>query len=200
MTRIILTLTLLLAAPFAQAETLKSTVVAGGCFWCVEADFDKVDGVTETVSGYSGGTVENPTYAQVVSKGTGHLEVVKITYDADVISYPQLMKLFFRSIDPTDAGGQFCDRGESYTTAIFVANEEERAAAEAAKAEAAAALGTDIATAVRDAAPFYRAERVHQDYYTKNPLRYLTYRKGCRRDARLQALWGDEAYFAKGGS
>lgn len=198
MHRIALALALILAAPLAQAETLRTAVVAGGCFWCVEADFDKVTGVKETISGYTGGTVENPTYAQVVSKGTGHLEAVQITYDADVISYPQLMKLFFRSIDPTDADGQFCDRGESYTTAVFVADAAERAAAEAAKEEARAALGMAIATTVREAAPFYPAERVHQDYYMKNPLRYLTYRKGCRRDAKVKALWGDEAYFAKG--
>ncbi|MEM7615347.1 MAG: peptide-methionine (S)-S-oxide reductase MsrA, partial [Pseudomonadota bacterium] len=120
----------------AQAEDTQSLVVAGGCFWCVESDFDKVEGVQETVSGYSGGTLENPTYRDVGRKNTGHLEVVRITYDAEVVSYDELVHLFLRSIDPLDAGGQFCDRGEHYTTAIFAATPEELSAAQAAVAKA----------------------------------------------------------------
>lgn len=182
----------------AQAETLRSTVLAGGCFWCVEADFDRVNGVKETVSGFAGGTVENPGYNAVVRGGTGHLEVVKITYDADLVSYEQILTLFLRSIDPLDAGGQFCDRGESYTTAIFAEGAEERAAAERAVAAAEAALGQPLATTIRDAAPFYAAEKYHQDFYKKNPVRYSSYRAGCKRDRRVKEIWGDAAPFAKG--
>jgi len=182
--------------PAAQAEDQQKIVVAGGCFWCTEADFEQVDGVLDAVSGYAGGHVENPGYRQVVRGNTGHLEVVEITYDADIVSHERLVELFLRSIDPTDAGGQFCDRGESYTTAIFVATPGERATAEAEIAEAEARLGTDVATTVRDAATFWPAEEYHQDYYLKNPLRYKSYRTGCRRDARVKQLWGADAPFA----
>ena len=181
----------------AAAKDIRTTVLAGGCFWCVEADFDKVKGVSETVSGFAGGTVETPGYRQVVRGGTGHLEAVQIEYDPAQVSYQQLLHLFLRSIDPTDAGGQFCDRGESYTTAIFTADASEKAVAEAAIAEARKQLGTEIATTIRDDAPFYAAEAYHQDFYTKNPVRYTTYRKGCRRDARVKQIWGDQAVFAK---
>lgn len=182
--------------PAAQAEDQQKIVVAGGCFWCTEADFEKVDGVLDAVSGYAGGHVENPGYRQVVRGNTGHLEVVEITYDADIVSHERLVELFLRSIDPTDAGGQFCDRGESYTTAIFVATPGERATAEAEIAEAEAQIGADIVTTVRDAATFWPAEEYHQDYYLKNPLRYKSYRTGCRRDARVKQLWGADAPFA----
>ena len=137
----------------AEAQEIRTTVVAGGCFWCVESDFERVGGVIEVVSGFSGGTVENPTYREVTRGGTGHLEAAEITYDAERVSYAQLLHLFLRSIDVTDAGGQFCDRGESYTTAIFVETEEERAIAEAAIAEAEAELGQEVVTPIRDAAP-----------------------------------------------
>jgi len=191
----------------AHAQDLRTTVVAGGCFWCVEADFESIDGVIEAVSGFAGGSVENPTYRQVVNGETGHLEVVEITYDAEQISYERLIHLFLRSIDPTDAGGQFCDRGESYTTAIFVENAEERAIAEAAIAEAAAELGQEIVTPVRDAVPFYPAEAYHQDYYRSEELiltrfgprrksvAYGLYREACGRDARVAELWGEDAPF-----
>ncbi|MSU88235.1 peptide-methionine (S)-S-oxide reductase MsrA [Rhodobacteraceae bacterium 2CG4] len=193
----VLVLALMLgAAPAAQAEDLRKIVVAGGCFWCVEADFDQVEGVTATVSGYAGGTLDAPTYKQVVRGGTGHLEVVEISYDADVVSHERIVELFLRSIDPTDAGGQFCDRGHSYTTAVFAATPEERATAEAEIADAAALIGAEIVTPVRDAVTFWPAEEYHQDYYRKNPLRYKSYRQGCRRDARVRQLWGDEAPFA----
>lgn len=199
-----LALTLLPAASFA--EDIQTATFAGGCFWCVEADFEKVQGVSEVVSGYTGGTTTNPTYETI--KGSGHYEAVEITYDADVVSYEQLLHAFFRSVDPTDAGGQFCDRGESYRTAVFVATPEERAAAEAAKASAQAALGQRIVTPILDAATFYEAEGYHQDYYkgtnrviTRRGIKvqseaYAFYRDACGRDQRVLALWGDAAPFA----
>ncbi len=197
-------------AEFAQAEEAdtKTAIFAGGCFWCVEADFEKVTGVIEVRSGYTGGTVENPTYKQVVRGGTGHFEAVEILYDPDLVSYDQLLHLFFRSVDPTDAGGQFCDRGQSYATAIFVSDAAENAAAEAAKATAASALGQEIVTPIIDAGPFYLAEDYHQDYYKKSDLvltrfgpiskekAYKRYRTACGRDARVLELWGDAAPFA----
>lgn len=201
---------LLLQHGKAYARDVQTIVVAGGCFWCVESDFERVRGVIDVVSGYSGGNAANPTYRQVTGGGTGHLEVVRITYDADQLAHPQLLHMFLRSIDPTDGGGQFCDRGESYTTAIFVENAQERAAAEAALAEAGATLGQPIQTAIRDAAPFYMAEDVHQDYYKgtrlivtrRGPMRqsaaYDFYRTSCGRDQRVLQLWGSEAPFAAG--
>lgn len=172
-------------------ESLASAVFAGGCFWCVEADFDKVNGVVETISGYSGGTLENPTYEQVTYGDTGHYEVVKVIYDPQKVSYRALVDHLMRTVDPTDPGGQFCDRGDSYRTAIFADGADERAAAEAATADAESALGQEVVTPVLDAAPFYEAEGYHQDYYTKNPLKYKYYRWRCGRDERIEALWGE---------
>ena len=184
-------------------------LVAGGCFWCVEADFEKVRGVIEAESGFAGGDVANPTYKQVVRGGTGHLEVVQITFDPDQVTVRQLYDLFFRSVDPTDAGGQFCDRGESYATAIFSLNPDQEAAAIAARAAAQADLGQVIVTPIRGAATFYLAEAYHQDYYKSDDLvlltrfgpsskanAYLKYREACGRDARVLELWGDAAPFA----
>ncbi len=191
-----------------HAQTTDRILVAGGCFWCVEADFEKVRGVTEAVSGFAGGTVENPTYREVVRGGTGHLEVVEITFDPGQVTARQLYDLFFRSVDPTDAGGQFCDRGESYATAIFALNDTQAAAAQAAKAAAQAELGQTIVTPIRGDAPFYPAEAYHQDYYKSDDLILLTrfgptskanaytrYREACGRDARVRSLWGDDAPF-----
>ena len=196
----------------AHAAETEVLTVAGGCFWCVEADFEKVRGVSEVVSGYTGGNVPNPTYKQVVQGGTGHYEAVQILFDPDAVSRAQLLDLFFRSIDPLDAGGQFCDRGESYRSAIFVTSPEERRIAEAAKSRAEAALGQSVVTPILDAGPFYRAEDYHQDYYKSDeriaftsvglavPKRvaYERYRDRCGRDARVRALWGDDAPFAGG--
>ncbi|MGJ8621833.1 MAG: peptide-methionine (S)-S-oxide reductase MsrA [Yoonia sp.] len=201
-----LALGLLPVAQTALAEDIRTTVVAGGCFWCVEADFEKLQGVQDVVSGYSGGTTQNPTYDTL--KGSGHYEVVQITYDADVVSYDQLLYAFFRSVDPTDAGGQFCDRGDTYRTAIFVSNPAERAIAEDAKEAAQRALGRTIVTPILDAATFYRAEDYHQNYYkredrviTRRGIKtmeeaYKFYRDACGRDARVTQLWGDQALFA----
>ena len=199
---------LLLQGHPAQARDLQKAVFAGGCFWCVEADFEKLAGVVEVVSGYTGGTVANPRYEQVTGGGTGHYEAVEITYDADRVSYAQLLHAFFRSVDPTDAGGQFCDRGDSYRTAIFAANAAERQAAEEAKARAASELGRAIVTPILEQGPFYLAEDYHQDYYKgdsivltrRGPKRmsdaYDFYRTGCGRDARVRELWGSQALFA----
>ena len=178
----------------AAAAEPRTAVFAGGCFWCVEADFDKVPGVLDTVSGYTGGTVENPSYEQVTYGDTGHYEAVEVTYDPDRVSYGQLVDVFWRTVDPTDAGGQFCDRGDSYRTAVFVADDQQRQAAEASRAEAEAALGQEIVTPVIEAGAFWPAEGYHQDYYEKNALQYKYYRWRCGRDARLEELWGDAAH------
>ncbi|WP_420863928.1 peptide-methionine (S)-S-oxide reductase MsrA [Algirhabdus cladophorae] len=184
-------------------------VVAGGCFWCVEADFEKVPGVIKAESGFAGGSTKNPTYKQVTKGGTGHYEAVKITYDADKVSYDTLLSLFFRSVDPTDAGGQFCDRGESYRTAIF-AKGSQKAAAQQAKAEAQSALGRKIVTPILPSAKFYKAASNHQDYYKGSKLvvtrfgpkrqseAYKAYRKACGRDAKVKQLWGSAAPFVGG--
>jgi peptide-methionine (S)-S-oxide reductase len=188
----------------AQADQ-KTAVVAGGCFWCVEKDFESVPGVTSVVSGFAGGKAAKPTYKQVTAGGTGHYEAVQITYDDSKVSYADLMTLFFRSVDPTDAGGQFCDRGDSYRTAIFVSGPAERAAAEAASAKAEQQLGAPIATKILPAGPFYAAEDYHQDYYKSSDIiitrfgprtkasAYKLYREACGRDARVQKLWGSAA-------
>lgn len=202
---LIFSLALLPFAQTAAAEDIQTTVLAGGCFWCIESDFESVQGVQDVVSGYSGGTTTNPTYRTL--KGSGHYEVVEITYDADVVGYDQLLHAFFRSVDPTDAGGQFCDRGDVYRTAIFVSNPAERAIAEAAKAQAQRDLGQTIVTPILDAATFYEAEAYHQDYYkgennviTRRGVKtqseaYKFYRNACGRDQRVAQLWGDSAPF-----
>ncbi len=166
-----------------------TAVFAGGCFWCVEADFDKVDGVIETISGYTGGSVDNPTYKQVTRGGTGHYEAVKITYDPSKVSYDDLAAYFVRHIDPTDDAGQFCDKGSSYRSAIFVASQGERADAERALAEAEELLGEDVVTEVLAAGAFWPAEDYHQDYYIRSAVKYDFYRTACGRDARIKALW-----------
>lgn len=196
-----------LAGPgFAETRT---AVVAGGCFWCVEKDFEGVAGVRNVVSGYAGGAKAKATYDQVSGGGTGHYEAVRITYDPAKLSYDELLRLFYRSVDPTDGGGQFCDRGDSYRTAIFVQGAEERAAAEAATATAAAALDKPIATKILPLNGFYPAEDYHQDYYKSGDIiltrfgprskaaAYKLYRKSCGRDARVSEVWGGEAAFGR---
>ena len=158
----------LLSALPAQAE-IRSAYVAGGCFWCVEADFESVNGVQEVISGYSGGMVQNPTYKQVAGGTTGHFEAVEIRYDPAQISYAEIMRLFLRSIDPLDDSGQFCDRGSPYRTAIFVSDAEERRQAEAAIGEAEQNLGQDVITPVLPLNKFWPAEEYHQDYYKVHP-------------------------------
>lgn len=167
----------------------ESAVFAGGCFWCVESDFDKVDGVIETISGYTGGETTNPTYKTHTKQG--HFEAVKVKYDPTEVTYSELLDFHLRHIDPTDDGGQFCDRGNSYRTAIFVEDAEQRAEVEAkfAAVEASGELIAPIVTQILDNAPFYDAEGYHQDYYLKNPARYQVYRRGCGRDKRVKAVW-----------
>lgn len=181
-----------LAAPAAaQAPSQRAQAVfAGGCFWCTESDFDKISGVLSTTSGYIGGRVAQPTYEQVSAGGTGHIEAVRVVYDPSKVSYAALANRFFRTIDPLDANGQFCDRGDQYRSAIFVADAAQRQIAAAAKAKAAAALKKPIATLILPGASFYPAEAYHQDYYKKNPAKYRFYRWKCGRDARLKAVWG----------
>ncbi|MFQ5624516.1 MAG: peptide-methionine (S)-S-oxide reductase MsrA [Paracoccaceae bacterium] len=190
----------------AEARDLQQAVFAGGCFWCVESDYESVDGVIEAVSGYTGGKLKNPTYKQVSRGGTGHFEAVQVTFDADVVSYRQLVDLFWRMVDPTDPNGQFCDRGDSYRTAVFPLTPAQAEAAKVSRAEAARALGRNIVTPILGASKFHPAEAYHQDYYkqTKRVLTrygyiskakaYKRYRKGCGRDKRLRALWGGEAF------
>jgi peptide-methionine (S)-S-oxide reductase len=167
-----------------------AAVFAGGCFWCTEADFDKMPGVLSTTSGYIGGKLRNPTYEQVSAGGTGHIEAVRVVYDPTKTNYATLAARFMRTIDPLDAGGSFCDRGYGYRSAFFVANPEQRRTAEAVKARAAAVLKKPVATLILPAATFYPAEGYHQDYYKKNSVRYRFYRYNCGRDARLAELWG----------
>ncbi len=191
-----LSLTVLLTALAAgpRAQELKTATFAGGCFWCVESDFDKVPGVVKTISGYTGGIQPNPTYEQVTAGGTGHREAVQIVYDPSRVSYAELLTAFWHSVDPTDGGGQFCDRGQSYQTAIFVADDEERRLAETSKQAAEASLGKTIVTPIEAAGPFFPAEDYHQDFYEKSPLRYSYYRFACGRDQRVKELWGERAY------
>lgn len=178
-----------------DAETADATAVfAGGCFWCTEADFEKLPGVSAAVSGYTGGTTDAPTYYDVTGGATGHYEAVKVTYDPQVVSYAQLVEYFWRTIDPTDPNGQFCDKGSSYRTAFFPGSDEERAIVEASLATLTASGRFDrIETVVLDRAEFWDAEHNHQDFYKRNPFRYGAYRAGCGRDRRLGQLWGDEA-------
>ena len=174
----------------APSGRIQTAVFAGGCFWCTEADFEKLPGVLDAVSGYTGGTTVSPTYEQVSAGGTGQYEAVRIAYDPARVSYAQLVDYYFRTVDPTDAGGQFCDRGESYRPAIFVADEAQAKLAEAEKAQVAGALSAPVVTPILPAAPFYEAEAYHQDYHRKNALKYKYYRSRCRRDARLREVWG----------
>jgi peptide-methionine (S)-S-oxide reductase len=211
-----ITLTLLIALAVmlrpgsGAAAGAENLIVAGGCFWCVEADFEPVPGVIGVESGYTGGTLANPGYKQVTRGGTGHFEAVRITFDPAVIPRETLLDMFLRSVDPTDAGGQFCDRGDSYRTAIFVSDKGERAVAQRAVARARADLGQPIVTPILPAARFWPAEDYHQDYYKGTGLvltrfgprqqatAYKLYRKACGRDARVKQLWGDAAPFAGG--
>ena len=177
------------------AEGLARATFAGGCFWCMEPPFDKLDGVLSTTSGYTGGPEVRPTYKQVAYGRTGHTEAVEIVYDPTKISYEKLLYVFWRNIDPTVENRQFCDSGTQYRTSIFVHDADQRRLAEESLAaiEADPPFQGEIVTPILDAETFYPAEDYHQDFYKKNPTRYHSYRQGCRRDARLEQLWGDEA-------
>jgi peptide-methionine (S)-S-oxide reductase len=170
-------------------------IFAGGCFWCVESDFDKVEGVISTTSGYTGGATPNPTYEEVSAGGTGHAEAVKVVYDPAKVSYDKLLRVFWRNVDPITPNAQFCDHGSQYRSAIFYGSDAEKQAAEASKAEleTSGRFKKPIVTEIVPAGAFYPAEDYHQDYYLKNPLKYRFYRSTCGRDRRLQELWGNEA-------
>jgi peptide-methionine (S)-S-oxide reductase len=196
-------LVLALGVAFAAPAAAATAIFAGGCFWCVEADFDKVNGVTETISGFTGGTSSNPVYP---ATGSDHREAVKITFNSSVVSYEELLDVFWHSVDPTDSGGQFCDRGGTYRTGIFVLDDEQRAAAEASKRFVASDLRQgSITTPILDAGPFYPVDAYHQNYWRSNVqvltrFGYVTkadaykgYREGCGRDARLRQVWGSTA-------
>jgi len=191
----------LMAAPAAWAQTkgapakTETAIFAGGCFWCVESDFDKVDGVVSTTSGYIGGRKTNPTYSEVSAGGTGHTEAVRIEFDPARVSYAQLLEKFWPTIDPTAKDQQFCDVGSQYRSGIYPQNEAQLKAAQASKAalEKVKPFSQPIVTEIVLAGTFYPAEEYHQDYYLKNPIRYSFYRKNCGRDAKLKQLWGDKS-------
>lgn len=189
--RVILVTGIMLAAPAGSAaeDDLAVATFAGGCFWCVEADFDKVEGVVETISGYTGGKEEDPTYKEVSSGATGHTEAVRIKYDPDQVSYEELLEVFWINHDPTTVDRQFCDQGSQYRPGIFYHNAEQKRLAEQSKKHVKMAESFEVLTPVQEATAFYPAEDYHQNYYKKNPIRYKVYRYGCGRDARLRELW-----------
>jgi peptide-methionine (S)-S-oxide reductase len=174
----------------AAQDQVKTAIFAGGCFWCMEEAFDKVDGVVETTSGYTGGVQPNPTYEQVSAGNTGHAESVRVKYDPSRVSYAQLLDAYWHNVDPFDGGGQFCDRGASYRSAIFVMSDEEERLAKESKEKIAQQFGRAVATEIVRASPFYPAEGYHQDYHSKNSLRYSFYKWNCGRAQRLEAVWG----------
>jgi len=174
----------------AQKPARAVATFAGGCFWCVESDFDPIKGGISTTSGYTGGKLANPTYKQVSAGGTGHTEAVEIVYDPNVVSYSQLLHHFWRTIDPTVKDRQFCDVGSQYRSGIFTHDATQRKLAEESRKKVAAELGKRIYTEVANAGPFYKAEDYHQDYYKKDPLRYKFYRWNCGRDQRIKEIWG----------
>jgi peptide-methionine (S)-S-oxide reductase len=178
--------------PQSAAEAARQAVAifAGGCFWCVEADFDKVDGVISTTSGYTGGHVPNPTYQQVSAGSTGHAEAVEVVYDPGKVSYEKLLDSFWHHHDPLTRNAQFCDHGAQYRPAIFYHDEEQRRLAEASRQAVQAQLKQPVQTEITPAGPFYKAEEYHQDYYLKNPIRYKFYRYNCGRDRRIEQVWG----------
>jgi peptide-methionine (S)-S-oxide reductase len=176
----------------SSSDRFPKATFAGGCFWCMEPPFDKLDGVISTTSGYTGGHKENPTYEQVSSGTTGHAEAIQIIYDPDKITYGQLLEVFWRNTDPTDGGGQFCDRGSQYRTTIFYHDDEQKRLAERSRQAVIESTGFKaIVTEITAASAFYPAEEYHQDYYKKNPVRYKFYRYSCGRDKRLKELWGE---------
>ena len=193
-------LVVIVCLPFLSLTSINShaeediATLAGGCFWCIESDFEKIDGVLSVVSGYTGGSLSNPSYKQVSTGNTGHTEAVQITFDNTKVSFEQLLEHFWVNIDPEDGSGQFCDRGLQYRSEIFYHNEAQKQAALASLDRVASSdkLDVSVATAVTMATDFYIAEDYHQDYYKKNPTRYKYYRWSCGRDKRLEQLWGTE--------
>lgn len=192
---LVLTMVLSAVTPAGGQAGLRDATFAGGCFWCMEGPFDKLEGVHSTTSGYTGGHARNPTYEEVSSGATGHAEAVRVVYDPAQVPYERLLEVFWHNVDPLARDRQFCDVGNQYRSAIFYHDEEQRRAAEASKAalEASGRLKGPIATQIVAAGEFWPAEEYHQDYYRRNPIRYRIYRGGCGRDARLRELWGPDA-------
>lgn len=191
---LLIALVVLIGVSVAQADEHRGTAVfAGGCFWCMEKPFDEMEGVMSTTAGFAGGSVENPTYEEVTRGGTGHLEVVQVAYDPSRVSYEELLYVFWRNVDPFDSGGQFCDRGDSYRTAIFYNSPEQARMARRSAGDVRNRFGREVATEFRELQHFYPAEDYHQNYYARNPIRYTFYRSACGRDARLREIWGAEA-------
>ena len=190
MRALVATLLCLAAVGAADAQERARATFAGGCFWCMEPPFDKLDGVVSTTSGYTSGHTTAPTFEQVSAGRTGHAEAVEIVYDPGKVTYAQLLEVFWRNIDPLTANAQFCDVGSQYRAAIFVHDETQRRLAEESKRAVARTLGKDVVTEIVTASKFWPAEDYHQDFYKKNPIRYNLYRAGCGRDQRLEAIWG----------
>ena len=184
------------AATDAATPAYETATFAGGCFWCMEAPFDKLEGVISTTSGYTGGHKKNPTYKEVSHGGTGHAEAVQIVYDPEKVSYTKLLDVFWHNVDPTNAHGQFCDNGDQYRSEIFYHNEEQRQLAVASEQELEKnkPFAAPIVTRIEPASTFYPAEDYHQNYYQKNPIRYKYYRYSCGRDQRLEKLWGENSH------
>jgi peptide-methionine (S)-S-oxide reductase len=178
------------AVPAAVADT---ATFAGGCFWCMEPPYDKIDGVASTTSGFAGGEKANPSYREVASGATKHTEVVQIVYDSTKVSYERLLRVYWHNVDPFDGSGQFCDRGSQYRPAIFAHTDRQRRLAEQSKETVAARFDQSLAVTINDLDAFYAAEEYHQNYYQKNPADYKRYRQGCGRDARLREIWGEAA-------
>ena len=174
---------------FANAQELKKAYFAGGCFWCMEESFDQVDGVLSSISGYSGGHLKNPKYHDVIYKDTGHVEAIEITYDSNVVSYENLLNIYWRNIDPFDSEGQFCDKGKSYRSVIFFQNQPEKELIDKSFKNLESKLNRKIVTLVWKFDKFYPAEDYHQDYYEKNFIRYLMYKNGCKREDTLRKIW-----------
>lgn len=172
-----------------KAASLQTAVFAGGCFWCMEAEFDQKEGVASVQSGFMGGAAENATYYDVATGETGHIEVVEIKFDPAVVTYEELLKIFWENVDPTDAEGQFCDKGSQYAAGIFYFDDAQKAAAEKSLRAVEEKLGQKVVTFIREALVFYPADEYHQEYYKKNALQYALYKKGCGREKRLEEIW-----------
>ena len=179
----------LFISSFAHAKDLKKAYFAGGCFWCMEESFDQVEGVVSTISGYSGGHVKNPTYQDVIYKDTGHVEAIEITYNSKKINYEKLLNIYWKNIDPFDAAGQFCDKGKSYRSVIFFKTQLEKEFIDKSLENLEQLFNKKIVTLVWKFEKFYPAEDYHQDYYEKNFIRYLMYKKGCKREETLKKIW-----------
>jgi peptide-methionine (S)-S-oxide reductase len=176
-----------------SASVIQLATFAGGCFWCMEPPFDKLDGVISTTSGYTGGRTKKPSYEQVKTGRTGHIESMQVKFDSSIVSYEQLLWLFWHNVDPTQANGQFCDEGNQYRTLIFYHDDDQKQLAEKTKQLVRKELAKSIKTEIVKSSTFYPAEQYHQDYYKKNPTKYKFYRFTCGRDARLKAVWGAKA-------